>query len=185
MTSEVRRPPAPRNTSVRVRDATESDLPAVLAIYNDAIRNTTAVWADEPADLSSRLRWLRDRQGSGYPVLVAEMDSQVCGFASFGDFRGWAGYRHTAEHSVYVAEDLRGHGIGRKLLAVLLERAKAAGKHVLVGGVEAGNAASIGLHQALGFQEAGRLRQVGAKFGRWLDLVFLEIRLDHRAAPSD
>ncbi|MFN3513827.1 MAG: GNAT family N-acetyltransferase [Phenylobacterium sp.] len=169
---------------VRVREAGASDLPGVLAIYNQAILETTAVWSNAPVDLNNRREWLKDRQVRGFPVLVAEADGAVCGFASFGEFRAWPGYVHTVEHSVYVAQDWRRHGVGRALLEELIEAAKTLQKHVLIAGIEAENSASLKLHAALGFEHAGRLHQVGAKFGRWLDLVFMELRLDSRPAPA-
>src|SRR5262249_22138984 len=123
--------------SVIVRDATESDVPAILAIYNEVLATSTAIFSDTPSKLEDRLQWLRDRRALGYPVLVATDESGVLGFASFGDFRSWPGYRHTVEHSVHVRADVRGRGIGRALMRALLERATALGKHVMVAGVDA------------------------------------------------
>jgi phosphinothricin acetyltransferase len=168
---------------VIVRDATESDVPAILAIYNDVLANSTAIFSEIPATLEERLQWLRARKALGYPVLVATDDSGVLGFASFADFRSWPGYRHTVEHSVHVRADARGRGIGGALMKVLLERATAVGKHVMVAGVDAENVGSIRLHERLGFQRAGTLHHVGCKFGRWLDLAFLERRLDDLPEP--
>jgi phosphinothricin acetyltransferase len=168
---------------VIVRDATESDVPAILAIYNDVLATSTAIFSEIPATLDERLQWLRARKALGYPVLVATDDSGVLGFASFADFRSWPGYRYTVEHSVHVRADVRGRGIGGALMKVLLERATALGKHVMVAGVDAENVGSIHLHERLGFRRAGTLNHVGCKFGRWLDLAFLERRLDERAAP--
>ncbi|HEY1907435.1 MAG TPA: GNAT family N-acetyltransferase [Myxococcaceae bacterium] len=122
-----------------VRDATESDVPAILAIYNDVLATSTAIFSEIPATLDERLQWLRARKALGYSVLVATDDSGVLGFASFGDFRSWPGYRYTVEHSVHVRADARGRGIGGALVRVLLERATALGKHVMVAGVDADN----------------------------------------------
>ena len=166
-----------------VRDATESDVPAILAIYNDVLATSTAIFSEIPSTLEERLEWLRARRALGYPVLVTTDDSGVLGFASFGDFRSWPGYRHTVEHSVHVRADARGRGIGGALMRVLLERASEIGKHVMVAGVDADNVGSIRLHERLGFQQAGKLHHVGCKFGRWLDLTFLERRLDERPRP--
>jgi phosphinothricin acetyltransferase len=157
-----------------IRDAIESDLPAILAITNEAIANTTAVWNNTPATLEARTAWMRERQARGFPVLVATDGGKVLGFASFGDFRPFEGYLHTVEHSIYVAPEAQGRGVGKALLAALVERARALGKHVIVGGIEAGNTASIALHTRAGFVETGRLPEVGQKFGRWLDLVFMQ-----------
>jgi phosphinothricin acetyltransferase len=108
----------------------------------------------------------------------------VAGYASFGDWRAWDGYRHTVEHSVYVRADRRGDGIGEALMLALIERARTSGKHVMVAAIEAGNAGSIRLHEKLGFERVGHLKEVGAKFGGWLDLAFLQLTLDARKTPD-
>lgn len=157
-----------------IRDATEADLPAILAILNQAIRETTAIWHTAETTLEARRAWLHERQGRGLPVLVAVSGGEVLGFASFGDFRPFAGFALTAEHSLYVAPAAQGRGLGKALLTALLVRAEALGLHVLVAAIEAANAPSIALHRAMGFEEAGVLRQVGRKFDRWLDLLFMQ-----------
>ncbi|QCO00454.1 N-acetyltransferase family protein (plasmid) [Azospirillum argentinense] len=167
-----------------VRDATEADLPRILEITNEAIANTTAVWSLVPATLESRKAWMLDRQSRGFPILVADQDGAVLGFASYGDYRPWDGYLHTVEHSIYVHPDAQGRGVGRALLAALVERAEAQGKHAMVAGIEAGNTASIALHRRAGFEEAGQLRQVGRKFGRWLDLLFMQKLFPGPANPD-
>ncbi|MBL8573107.1 MAG: N-acetyltransferase [Hyphomicrobiaceae bacterium] len=159
---------------IQIRDAVAADMPAIRDIYNDAVENSTAIWNEIVVDAANRLDWWRARLALGYPVLVADRDGTVLGYASFGDFRPFDGYRHTAEHSVYVAAGGRGLGIGTLLLGALEARARAIGKHVLIGGVEAGNDASMALHRRMGFIETGRLREVGRKFDRWLDLVFMQ-----------
>jgi phosphinothricin acetyltransferase len=174
---------------MRIRDATEQDMPAVLAIYNEVIANTTAVYRELPATLEDRVAWWRGRVAQGYPLLVAVEDAAaaqhpaadggaVLGFASFGEFRAWPCYRHTVEHSVHVRADRRGRGVGRALVTALFPRAAELGKHVMVAGVDADNAASIALHERLGFERVARFREVGRKFDRWLDLVFLQRYLD-------
>ncbi len=117
-------------------------------------------------------------------MVAVSDDDKVLGYASFGDWRAWDGYRHTVEHSVYVRSDQRGAGIGKALMEALIGRARDIGKHVMVAGIEAGNTGSIRLHEKLGFEQAGLLRQVGTKFGRWLDLAFLQLTLDKRADPD-
>ncbi|MGE0360618.1 MAG: N-acetyltransferase family protein [Vicinamibacterales bacterium] len=161
-----------------VRDALESDLPAILAIYNDVLLTSTAIYMDEATTLEERRAWWQNRVAAGYPVLVAADASGVTGFASFGDFRSRPGYRFTVEHSVYVRADRRGHGIGRALMRPLLDRATAMGKHVVVAGVDADNGGSLRFHERLGFERVAHFKEVGFKFGRWLDLVFLQRRLD-------
>jgi L-amino acid N-acyltransferase len=157
-----------------IRDATEADLPDILEITNEAIANTVAVWTLAPTTLAARRDWFNDRRARGFPVLVAQGGGSVIGFASFGDFRPWEGYLHSVEHSLYVRPEAQGRGAGKALLAALIDRATAMGKHVMIGGIEAGNAASIALHRRAGFEEAGTLREVGRKFDRWLDLLFMQ-----------
>lgn len=161
------------NQSIIIRDADDADLEGIRQIYNRAVTETTAIWNDTVVDLDDRRRWAAARRSHGYPVIVAEIDGVVAGYGSFGDFRAFDGYRATAEHSVYVGEAHRRRGVARAILAELEVRARACGKHVLVAAIEAENRASIDLHRAQGFVEAGRLPQVGRKFGRWLDLAFL------------
>jgi L-amino acid N-acyltransferase len=169
--------------SLIVRDATLEDAADILAIYNYAALNTTAVWTDGPADLASRRAWISARQQAGYPVLVAMKGRDVVGFASFGDFRPWPGYRHTVENSVYVDERYHRAGIGRSLVAALIERATAMNKHAMIAGIEAPNTASVRLHASLGFAEVGRMPEVGCKFGRWLDLVLMQRPLANEVRP--
>ena len=168
-----------------IRDALPGDIPGITLIYNDAVAHSTAIWNETLVDTANRLAWLADRQRAGYPVLVVVDDAEdVLGYASFSDWRAWDGYRHTVEHSVYVRGDQRGKGLGERLMRTLIERARAIGKHVMVAGIEAGNLGSIGLHEKLGFENVGHLREVGAKFGSWLDLVFLQLKLDQRVLPD-
>lgn len=166
-------------TKITIRDAIEADLPRILDITNEAIANTTAVWSLTPATLDTRRAWLAERRAKNFPVLVAiHDDGALLGFASFGDFRPWEGYLYTVEHSVYVDTSARRRGIGAALVAALIPRAQQLGKHVMIAGIEAGNTRSIELHAKLGFVETGRLLQVGRKFDRWLDLVFMQRQLD-------
>jgi phosphinothricin acetyltransferase len=165
---------------MRVRDATEADLPGILTIYNEVIRTSSAVYAEEETTLGDRRAWLVGRTQLGYPVLVAEdaADGSVLGYSTFGDFRPWPGYRYTVEHSVYIRFDVRGRGLGATLVAPLFARARCLSKHVMVAGIDAANPASLRMHERLGFERAGTLREVGAKFGGWLDLVFMQYFLD-------
>ena len=173
--------------SVTVREASTADVPAILAIYNDVIATSTAVYREDPATLDDRLQWLTARQAQSYPVLVASAagasaeatdDTGILGFASYGDFRTWPGYRFSVEHTVHIRADQRGRGVGTLLMRALIQRAVEQGKHVMIGGVDADNEASLRFHERLGFQRAAHLRQVGIKFGRWLDLVFVQRILD-------
>ena len=184
-------PDAARRAAVTIRDARPGDIDAITAIYNHAVEHSTAIWNEIKVDAANRRAWLADRQQAGYPVLVAVGDrggdtggEDVLGYASFGDWRAWDGYRHTVEHSVYVRADQHGKGIGKALMQVLIDRARRIGKHVMVAGIEAGNEGSIRLHEQLGFEQGGHLKQVGMKFDRWLDLLFLYLILDQRDHPN-
>jgi L-amino acid N-acyltransferase YncA len=159
---------------MQIRDASESDLPDLLAIYNEVIATSTAIYCDRSVTLEDRTRWWRARFAQGYPVLVAIDPSGVLGFSTFGDFRPWPGYRFTVEHSVHVRTNCRGQGVGKELVKALFPRATALGKHVMIAGVDAANEGSIRFHERLGFERVGHLREVGYKFDRWLDLVFLQ-----------
>jgi L-amino acid N-acyltransferase YncA len=160
-----------------IRAATENDLTAILAIYNDAVLTTTAIWNETPADLENRRAWFAARRQAGFPVLVAEEGGRIAGYGSFGDFRPFEGYRVTVEHSVYVAAGDRGKGMGAALLSALIEEARRLEKRVMVGGIDAANTVSIALHAKFGFAETGRLPGVGVKFGRPLDLVLMQKNL--------
>ena len=160
-----------------IRDARDEDLPGLAAIYNEVIATSTAIYSSEPVTVAERRQWWQARTAQGYPVLVARDAAGVAGLATFGDFRAWPGYRFTVEHSVHVRADGRGRGLGTLLVQALFPRAAALGKHVMIAGVDAANAASIRFHERLGFEKSGQLRAVGYKFDRWLDLVFLQRRI--------
>ena len=166
-----------------IRDAQTEDLEQLLAIYNDVIATSTAVYAIQPTSLAERTEWFEQRRQRGFPVLVAAEGDAVLGFASFGEFRGaWSGYRYSVEHSVHVRADARGRSLGRQLVQALFPLAAAAGKHVMIGGVDAANVSSIRFHERLGFERVAHFKEVGHKFGRWLDLVFVQRFLDEPAA---
>ena len=166
-----------------IRDATERDLPGICAIYNDAVLNTTAIWNEQPVDLGNRQAWFSARHAQGYPILVSVENGEVTGYASFGDWRPFEGFRYSVEHSVYVRSDQRGKGLGPLLMQALIERARTCGKYVMVAAIESGNLASIRLHERQGFITTGQMPQVGIKFGRWLDLTFMQLALNPGAEP--
>jgi len=164
---------------IRVRDAGADDLPAMMAIYNEVVANSTAIYSFQPSTLDERREWFRVRSGGGWPVLAAVRGDDLLGYASFAEFRGaWPGYLHSVEHSVYVRADCRHQGVGRALVQALLPIAAAMDKHVMIGGIDAANEASLRLHERLGFQRVAHFREVGRKFGRWLDLVFVQRFID-------
>ncbi len=171
--------------SISIRYARDNDLEAIRAIFNDAVLNTTAIWMDATVDLANRQAWLAARRQQGYPVLVAvDADDHVLGYAAYGDWRPFDGFCNTVENSLYVQAEQRGRGLGVLLLDALIERARAGGKHVMVAAIESSNSASIGLHQRFGFTISGQMPQVGRKFGRWLDLTFMQLILTpERSAP--
>jgi phosphinothricin acetyltransferase len=159
--------------------AQEADLPGILAIYNDAVQNTTAIWNETLVDLTNRRAWLADRTAQGFPVLVFhDSNGEVVGYASYGTWRTIEGFRHTVEHSVYVRSDQRGQGIGPLLMEALIAYARKAGLHMMVAAIESGNTASIRLHERLGFVTTGQMPEVGRKFDRWLDLTFMQLKLE-------
>ena len=167
-----------------IRDAVQADLPAIRDIYNDAVLNTTAIWNEQAVDLDNRQAWFDARRAQGYPILVSvDAEHTVLGYASFGDWRPFDGFRHTVEHSVYVRSDQRGKGLGPLLMKALIERAQDCDKHVMVAAIESANAASVRLHQRAGFIITGQMPQVGTKFGRWLDLTFMQLILNAGAEP--
>jgi L-amino acid N-acyltransferase len=157
-----------------IEEATQQDLPQILAIYNEVIRTSTAVFSEVEFSPARGTAWLEAKREQGFPMFVARDASGIAGFGTFGEFRTWPGYRHSIEHSVHVRADCRGQGHGRALVAALMRRATDMGKHVMIAGIDADNAVSIRLHQRLGFSTVGHFHEVGFKFGRWLDLVFME-----------
>lgn len=167
-----------------IRYAVKEDCAAIAAIYNHAVINTAAIWNDQTVDADNRIAWFEARALLGYPVIVSEENGVVTGYASFGDWRAFDGFRHTVEHSVYIHPDHQGKGLGLALMVRLIEEAKRIGKHVMVAGIEAQNQGSIHLHQKLGFTITGQMPQVGTKFGRWLDLTFMQLQLDNRSDPD-
>src|SRR5438067_1793751 len=149
---------------IAVRHAKETDLPQILEIYNEIILNTTAVYDYEPHTLEMRRQWFETKQQQGFPVFVAEEDDIIIGFSSFGSFRAWAAYKYSVENSVYVKADCRGKGIGKLLLAPLIDAAKKLHMHTIIASIDATNEASLKLHKCFGFEEVAYFKDVGYKF---------------------
>ena len=170
---------------ITIRTSVYEDVAAMLAIYNDIISTTTAVWQEEEHSLIMRQDWFRDKENNKLPIFVAEEDKQVIGFSTYGAFRLSFGYRFTVENSVYVAGASRGKGVGSLLLKPLIDAAKKASLHAIVAGIEASNDASIALHKKFGFIEVAHFKQVGFKFGKWMDLKFLELILSAQDEDVD
>lgn len=148
-----------RDSPILLRDAVDADLASIRDIYNHAVEHSTAIWNEVLVDVDNRRQWWNARIAKGYPVLVAVVDGKVAGYASYGDWRAFDGYRHTVEHSVYVDREARGAGIGEQLMRALIERAAAGNVHVMIAGIEAENAASIRLHENSDFASSGRFRK--------------------------
>jgi L-amino acid N-acyltransferase YncA len=160
---------------MQIRPATHSDLPGILEIYNDAVLNTTATYDYEPRTLEHRTQWFEERQRERYPVFVAiDDEGRVAGWSALNPFHARFGYRFTSENSVYVASDSRGKGVGKLLLAPLIEAARGRGLHAIIAAIDADNQVSIRLHAGFGFEKVGHFKQTGFKFGRWLDVVYME-----------
>ena len=159
---------------------------AVLAILNDAILTSTALFDYEPRSAETMVEWFRAKRAHGYPVIGAESaDGTLLGFATFGSFRAWPAYKYSVEHSIYVHRDQRRRGVALVLMRRLIELAKEQRYHTLVAGIDAANAPSIALHEKLGFHHAGTVRDAGFKFGRWLDLAFYQLLLPTPVDPRD
>lgn len=172
--------------SMRIIDCDRSHAGPVLAIINEAIENSTALYdyhARTPAMMDA---WFDAKQQARYPVIgVVDAAGQLLGFASYGAFRAWPAYRYSVEHSLYVERAHRGRGIGKLLLAELIASAVRQDYHMLIGGIDAHNEASIALHRRFGFEQCAHIRQAGFKFNRWLDLVFYQLLLNTPAHPLE
>lgn len=170
---------------ITVRIAEEKDLPAILEIYNEVIVNTTAVYDYQPHTPEMRKQWWDTKKQQGFPVFVAVDGDRVVGFSSIGPFRAWAAYKYSVENSIYVAADQRGKGVGRLLLPPLIEAARQLNMHTILAGIDASNEGSVKLHEGFGFKEIAVMKEVGYKFGRWLDLKFMQLILDTPAQPEE
>ncbi|MGE7871033.1 N-acetyltransferase family protein [Bacillus paramycoides] len=168
-----------------IREATKKDLTFILDIYNDAILNTTAVYAYKPVTLENRIDWYEQKQADGYPILVYELDNKVVGFATFGPFRAWPAYKYSIEHSVYVNKEYRKNGIGTSLMKALIAITKEREYMTLIAGIDAENEKSIAMHKNFGFVYSGTISKAGYKFNRWLDLAFYQLELNGPVKPIE
>jgi phosphinothricin acetyltransferase len=167
---------------MKIRPAQRADVPAILDIYNDAVLTTTATYDYEPRSLQHRIQWFDDHGKIGFPIFVAEDDSgKIAGWSSLSRYHDRKGYQFTSENSIYVASYARGRGVGRLLLEPLIDSAKKLGLRAIIAVIDASNEASIRLHERQGFFEVGRFQKVGFKFGRWLDVVYMELLLPEPA----
>jgi phosphinothricin acetyltransferase len=166
----------PSKAALRIRPGVVDDLPPIRAIYNHYVATSTCTFQIELETEQERATWFRERTAA-HPVTVAEWDGEVIAWAALSPWRPRGAYAHTVEASVYVRHDMHQRGIGRALLADLIERARAAGHRTILGGACSEQTASIRLQEQLGFQQVGHFRQVGHKFGRWLDVVYMQLVL--------
>ncbi|MFC3415931.1 GNAT family N-acetyltransferase [Algoriphagus hitonicola] len=164
--------------SILIRAAKLEDIPVILEINNYEILQTTVNYDIVPKTLEEQENWIHQKENAGFPILVAEINGRVEGFAFYGTFRPKYGYRFTVEHSVYIGPDSRGKGLGRKLMEQLIGIAKEAGYHSMVGGIDSSNLGSLEFHRKLGFREVGRFKEIGHKFDKWLDLIFVQLLLE-------
>ena len=164
--------------SIMIRPAAQADVPAILEIYNEAVLNTTASYDYEPSTLPTRLAWFDSHVAQHHPVFVAVDDADcVIGWSSLSEFRSRVGYRFTVEDSIYVAAGRRGQGIGKLLIPPLIEAARQLRMRSIIAAIDADSAASLHLHELFGFERVAYLKQVGYKFDRWLDVVYMELLL--------
>jgi L-amino acid N-acyltransferase len=171
---------------VRLIECDRTRSAEILAILNEAIENSTALYDYRPRTMAMMDTWFDLKAKGNYPVIGAiDEQGRLLGFATYGMFRERPAYKYTVEHSVYVERTCRGRGVGRKLLEAIIDRARTQDYHVLIGGIDADNAISIDLHRKFGFTFCGEIREAGFKFGRWLHLVFYQLILDTPASPVD
>jgi L-amino acid N-acyltransferase len=158
----------------------------ILAIFNEAILNSTAIYDYRARTMAQMEKWFEAKEKGRYPVIGAfDEDASLIGFATYGPFRSWPGYKYSVEHAVYVRKDQRGKGLGKRLLLEIVEQAASQGYHMVIGGIDAVNTASIRLHQTLGFSHCASIKQAGFKFGRWLDLEFYQRILPTPLEPNE
>lgn len=159
---------------------------AILAIFNDAILNSTALYDYKPRTKEMMAAWFEAKAKGRFPVIGLENESgELIGFASLGTFRAFPAYKYTVEHSVYVDARFRGQGIGKRLLQEIITAAQQQDFHIMVGAIDTSNTVSIRLHESMGFTHCGTIRQAGFKFDRWLDLAFYQLILVTPAHPHD
>ena len=163
-------------TPCTIRPATEADLPAINDVYNHYVLLSTCTYQEEPESIEDRQRWFR-RHGAQHPVIVAETDRQVAGWGSLSPYHARSAYRFTVENSVYVHHEMHRHGIGTLLLEDLIVRARKIGHRAIIAGIDGQQAGSVALHSKFHFEKVGHLKEVGFKFGRWLDVIYMELNL--------
>lgn len=162
---------------IKIRPAVFADLDTILEIINHEILHSTSNYDYEPHDFEEQKAWFEDKMEKNLPIIVAEFENMPIGYATYGTFREKIGYQYTVEHSVYVAQEFIGNGVGKLLLGELIQIAKQQGYHVMIGTIDAENSGSIAFHKKFGFEIVGTIREVGYKFDQWLDIVFMQLIL--------
>ena len=163
---------------MQLKPCTEKQLPEILDIFNDAILNSTALYDYKTRTMETMNAWYEDKLKGNYPVIgVFDENDVLMGFATYGMFRVRPAYKYTVEHSVYVRPDKRGMGIGKILLREIVIKATEQDYHVMVGVIDASNTVSMRLHENEGFVLTGIMKEVGYKFGKWLDAAFYQLKL--------
>lgn len=166
-----------KHENLSLRKAEAADIAAILEITNYEILNSTVLYEYEARSLDTQLQWFNDKMANGWPVLVAELNGAVVGFGTFGKFRERIAYRFSVEHSVYVHKDHRGKAIGNALMVELIRLAKAQGYHTMIAGIDSSNMGSVEFHRKFGFEVIGTFKEVGFKFDKWLNVVFMQLIL--------
>jgi phosphinothricin acetyltransferase len=162
--------------TVFIRRALREDCPGILEIYNDAVLTTTSTYDYQPRALEHRQQWFDHHERMDFPIFVAaDSSGSVVGWSALNPYHDRMGYRFTCENSIYIAEAHRGRGIGKLLLAPLIESARDLGLHAIIAAIDGENAASVRLHEKFGFEKVGHFKSVGFKFNRWLDVIYMEL----------
>lgn len=164
--------------STKIRQAEEKDISRILEIINYEILNSTVVYHYKERTLKQQIDWFKEKNKNKFPVFVAEKNNEILGFGTYGIFRPWEAYKFSVEHSIYVDKDSRGLGIGKILMTELINLATNEGYHTIIAGIDVSNKKSIEFHENFGFKEIGTFKEIGFKFNRWLDLVFMQLFLD-------
>lgn len=162
-----------------IRQATEKDLDAILEIVNYNILNTTAIYDYEPRTLVQQKTIFDEKVKAGFPLIIIEIDNDIAGFGTYGAFRFKEGYKFTVEHSVYVSIDYQGKGLGKLLLAALIELAQKQKLHTMIAVIDAENQNSVEFHKQFGFETVGVIKESAYKFDKWLDTVFMQLILKY------
>ncbi len=169
---------------ITIRNAEEKDIPEILDIYNHSVLHTTSVYSYKPHTLEMRRKWFEEKKAAGHPVIIAEEDNRIAGFIAYGPFRSWPAYKYTVEHSVHIHPDFRRKGIASMLMKEMIEFAAKNDVHAIIAGIDSANFASTKLHLQFNFKEVAHFKEVGYKFNKWLDLIFMELVLETPANPK-